>query len=92
VVGSDSYADDLLGRLGWANAFGDQPERYPPVDLAAVDRADVDLVLLPDEPYVFTDTDGPEAFSVAATRLVSGRHLTWYGPAMVEAYDALPRP
>lgn len=91
VVGPDTYADDLLRRLGCANAFGESTERYPHVDLSAIDRTDVDLVLLPDEPYVFTETDGPEAFEVAPTRLVSGRHLTWYGPAMVEAYDALPR-
>jgi hypothetical protein len=59
------------------------------VELSDIDRADVDLVLLPDEPYVFTADDGPEAFAKAPTRLVSGRLLTWYGPAMVEAHDAL---
>lgn len=89
VVGSRTYAGDLLRRLGWENLFVQHPERYPRVELSDIDRADVDLVLLPDEPYVFTEDDGPEAFSVAPTRLVSGRLLTWYGPAMVEAYDAL---
>ena len=34
----------------------------------------------PDEPYVFTAGDGPEAFGRLPTRLVSGRLLTWYGP------------
>ena len=33
-----------------------------------VDRDDVDLVLLPDEPYVFTADDGPEAFRRTADR------------------------
>jgi hypothetical protein len=89
VVGGRTYVGDLLRRLGWDNAFGDHPERYPKVDLAEIDRPDVDLVLLPDEPYVFTDDDGPEAFGAAPTRLVSGRLLTWYGPAMVEAHAAL---
>jgi ABC-type Fe3+-hydroxamate transport system substrate-binding protein len=88
VVGGRTYTGDLLRRLGWVNAF-DGEERYPHVDLSAVDRPDVDLVLLPDEPYEFSATDGPEAFAVAPTRLVSGRLLTWYGPAMVEAYDEL---
>jgi 4-phytase/acid phosphatase len=32
--------------------------------------------------------DGPEAFATP-TRLVSGRLLTWYGPAMVEAHAEL---
>ena len=47
-----------------------------------------DVVLLPDEPYVFTADDGPEALRTP-TRLVSGRLLTWYGPAMVEAHAVL---
>jgi ABC-type Fe3+-hydroxamate transport system substrate-binding protein len=89
VVGSHTYTGDLLARLGWENAFGADEKRYPHADLAAIDRDDIDLVLLPDEPYVFTEDDGPEAFTTAPTQLVSGRLLTWYGPAMVEAYDVL---
>lgn len=89
VVGPRTYTGDLLRRLGWANVFDDGDARYPTVELAAIDRAGVDLVLLPDEPYVFTAEDGPEAFARVPTRLVSGRLLTWYGPAMVAARDAL---
>ena len=89
VVGSRTYTGDLLSRLGWDNAFADHPDRYPRVELADIDRGDIELVLLPDEPYVFTATDGPEAFAVTPTMLVSGRLLTWYGPAMVGAFDAL---
>jgi ABC-type Fe3+-hydroxamate transport system substrate-binding protein len=89
VVGSRTYTGDLLRRLGWGNAFAEAGDRYPKVELGSIDRTDVDLVLLPDEPYVFTEDDGPEAFAVAPTRLVSGRLLTWYGPAMVEAFDTL---
>ncbi len=71
------------------NAFGDSADRYPHVELTDVDRADIDLVLLPDEPYVFTAQDGPEAFSQVPTALVSGRALTWYGPSMLTARDEL---
>ncbi len=85
VVGGDTFTSDLAGRLGWANAFGDHA-RYPAVELAEIDDPDrVDLVLLPDEPYVFGDGDGPEAFTRVPTRLVSGRLLTWYGPSLVTA-------
>lgn len=84
VVGSDTLTGDLLRRLGYANAFGDAEERYPHVDLAEVDQAGADVILLPDEPYVFTTTDGPEAFTHTPTQLVSGRLLTWYGPSLVE--------
>ncbi len=97
VVGPRTFTTDLLARLGWTNAFGGEPgspsaERYPHADLADIDRADLDLVMLPDEPYVFTEHDGPEAFATAPTELVSGRLLTWYGPALIEAHRQLPRP
>ena len=77
VVGGRTFTGDLAGRLGLINAFSDGDERYPKVDLADIDSPDVDLVLLPDEPYVFTADDGPEAFAHTPTRLVSGRSLTW---------------
>lgn len=96
VVGRRTFTADLLRRLGWTVSVGqavrdaeDEAERYPHVELADVDTADVDLVLLPDEPYVFGPDDGPEAFTSAPTRLVSGRLLTWYGPSLVEARTAL---
>jgi hypothetical protein len=47
--------------------------------------------VLPDEPYRFTASDGPEAFAGSPTALVSGRHLTWYGPSLVEAPAVLGR-
>lgn len=89
VVGRDTFTGDLLARLGLANAYADHAERYPTVDVAELDAAGFDLVLLPDEPYVFTADDGPEAFARTPTRLVSGRLLTWYGPSLVEARRAL---
>jgi ABC-type Fe3+-hydroxamate transport system substrate-binding protein len=87
AVGRDTFTGDLLSRLGAANVLAAHADRYPHVDLAELDRPDVDLVLLPDEPYPFSPDDGPEAFAVATTRLVSGRLLTWYGPSLAEARD-----
>ncbi len=85
VVGARTFTTDLLRRLGWANAYADHPDRYPAVELTDLDAAGADVVLLPDEPYVFTADDGPEAFTRTPTELVSGRLLTWYGPSLVEA-------
>jgi hypothetical protein len=90
VVGGDTFTGDVVARLGWQNVFGDR-ERYPRVELADIDRDDVDLVLLPDEPYVFGPHDGPEAFTRASTALVPGRLLTWYGPSLVTARGELGR-
>lgn len=85
VVGSRTFAGDVVSRLGLVNAFASHPERYPHVELTDIDRDDVNLVLLPDEPYVFTEQDGPECFARTPTALVSGRALTWYGPSMLTA-------
>ncbi|MFJ9391647.1 helical backbone metal receptor [Nocardioides sp. NPDC101246] len=86
VVGSRTFTGDLLRRLGWENVFDRHTDRYPHVDLAEVDGAGADVVLLPDEPYVFTAEDGPEAFTRTPTELVSGRLITWYGPSLLEAH------
>jgi hypothetical protein len=88
VVGEPTSTDDLLGGAGLTNALADRDGRYPTVTPADIDGAGADVVLLPDEPYVFTADDGPEALTTP-TRLVSGRLLTWYGPAMVEAHGVL---
>lgn len=92
VVGPRTFTADLLRRLGWEVTTGpaaDPHERYPHVEVRDLDTSDIDLVLLPDEPYMFGPDDGPEAFTTAPTRLVSGRLLTWYGPSLVEAHEVL---
>ncbi|OIJ27871.1 helical backbone metal receptor [Nocardioides luteus] len=86
VVGSRTFTGDLLRRLGWENVFGAHQERYPHLDLAEIDDSGADAVLLPDEPYVFTADDGPEAFTRTPTELVSGRLITWYGPSLLEVH------
>ncbi|MFI5896214.1 helical backbone metal receptor [Actinoplanes sp. NPDC051513] len=86
VVGARTFTGDLLARLGLDNVFGVGEARYPRVELSSV-RAD--LVLLPDEPYVFGPDDGPEAFPDLRTVLVPGRQLTWYGPSLATARDEL---
>ena len=92
VVGRPTFTADLLARSGFEVATAGVPGRYPAVDVTALDDpARADLVLLPDEPYVFTEKDGPEAFRRVPTRLVSGRLLTWYGPALVDSRISLDR-
>jgi ABC-type Fe3+-hydroxamate transport system substrate-binding protein len=89
ALGRDTFAGDVLHRLGVDNVLADDAERYPRIDLDALPA--YDLVVLPDEPYAFSPTDGPEAFPGADVRCVSGRHLTWYGPSLVEARSVLWR-
>ena len=89
VVGSRTFTTDLLTRVGVANVYADHPDRYPKQDLDQLLAAGADLVVLPDEPYVFTRTDGPECFPADRVRLVSGRMLTWYGPSLAAALPTL---
>jgi ABC-type Fe3+-hydroxamate transport system substrate-binding protein len=91
VVGRDTFTGDVMARLGWRNAYASHADRYPQVELDDLDGLGLDAVLLPDEPYVFTADDGPEAFTHTRTALVSGRLLTWYGPSLVGARKALAR-
>ena len=89
ALGRDTFAGDVLTRLGVDNVLADDVERYPRIELGALPAHD--LVVLPDEPYAFSPSDGPEAFPGVKCRCVSGRHLTWYGPSLVEARDVLAR-
>jgi ABC-type Fe3+-hydroxamate transport system substrate-binding protein len=91
VVGPRTFAGDVLARLGLVNVFGTAPDRYPHVEAGQIRAAAPDLVLLPDEPYPFTASDGPEEFPAQRVALVSGRRLTWYGPARATARADLLR-
>ncbi|WP_285728750.1 helical backbone metal receptor [Nocardiopsis sp. ATB16-24] len=96
VVGSRTFTGDLLRRRGWENVWAlethnPEQKRYPHSTAEAIDSAGADVVLLPDEPYVFTPEDGPSSFVRTPTELVSGRLLTWYGPSLVPAWSSLER-
>ncbi|MET9831912.1 helical backbone metal receptor [Streptomyces sp. NPDC006385] len=85
VLGRDTFAGDVLTRLGVDHLYATHEDRYPRIPLDTLRAASPDVVLLPDEPYRFTADDGPEAFPGLPCVLVSGRHLTWYGPSLGEA-------
>ena len=87
TLGRDTFAGDVLARMGVDNVLAGAAERYPKVALDELPPHD--LVVLPDEPYAFSADDGPEAFPDVPVALVSGRHLTWYGPSLAEAREVL---
>ncbi|UUU20803.1 helical backbone metal receptor [Streptomyces sp. DSM 40750] len=89
VLGRDTFAGDVLARLGVDNLYAGHAERYPRVPVEELRAAAPDVVVLPDEPYRFTADDGPEAFPGLPSALLSGRHLTWYGPSLAEAPQVL---
>jgi ABC-type Fe3+-hydroxamate transport system substrate-binding protein len=91
----DTYAHDVLRLLGFLNVFGDCPDRYPRTTLEeALDRRP-QVVVLPDEPYEFGETDMAELKAELPPglsrrmMLVSGRDLHWYGVRMIRGLPQL---
>lgn len=88
TVGGDTYVSDVIEVCGGENVFTNRA-RYPEVSLEEVEEKRPEVVLLPDEPYVFSAVDLAEFHSldIPAARddrihLVDGKLLTWYGPRM----------
>jgi ABC-type Fe3+-hydroxamate transport system substrate-binding protein len=93
ILGRDTFGGDVLRRLGVSIVYQAYCDRYPRPQLDEMRRwfaeGAADLLVLPDEPYEFTDEDGPESFPGIRYVLVSGRYLTWYGPSLVDAHAEL---
>jgi ABC-type Fe3+-hydroxamate transport system substrate-binding protein len=108
--GSNVFADrerryPLAADLSGAEAYApDDPRaagrdtRYPRVTWDEVEAAQPDLVLLPSEPYAFTEADIPlfARLNIPATRReggiipIDGSLLTWHGTRMAYAFNTLP--
>lgn len=71
--------------------------RYPRLSMAEVEAAQPDIILLPSEPFEFTEAHLPEfqALDVPAAEhdrvhLVDGSLLTWHGTRVAYALEQLP--
>lgn len=91
AIGADTYADDMLRLAGGYNVAKALPGRYPRLDVQAFAALDPELVLLPSEPYSFSERDLPALHGVwsGEARFVDGELLTWYGPRIPLALRAL---
>jgi len=94
AAGGGTYIDAVCRELGLENALADRSD-YFTVTLEELAARDLDLVLLPDEPYRFTHH---EAWSLAAAAVVpdrrrvvllEGRLLSWYGTRTAPSLRAL---
>jgi ABC-type Fe3+-hydroxamate transport system substrate-binding protein len=92
VFNSDTYAHDMLRVACGENVNGALADRYPVVTLAAIAAAMPEVVLLPDEPYRFTEKDRAALAPLADTPalrhgrvyFVDGKALSWYGPRIAD--------
>lgn len=79
--GGDTYVSDLITTAGGTNVFAGLT-RYPKEELEAVLAREPDVVLLPDEPYPFTDIDAITVRALFLGRVVGpfpGHLFTWHG-------------
>lgn len=85
TISARTYGASLLASIGVDVvdvATGADPGHYPTVELDAVAALDPDLVLVPSEPYAFTDDhvdDLHTAFAGVAVVRVDGEDLFWWG-------------
>ncbi|HSE42406.1 MAG TPA: helical backbone metal receptor [Acidobacteriota bacterium] len=99
TVNATTYVHSICKTVGLENVFAQSKDRYPLLTDADIVEADPELVLFPDEPYVFREKDVsdfkeqfPKLKAVTANRLLklNGSYLTWHGVRTLKALHQLP--
>jgi hypothetical protein len=95
AVGGETFAGDLLRLSGGVNVFErhESGGRYPQVTVDELVEAAPDVIVLPNEPYRFTNRHRDEllalrdipAVKTERVFLIDGQLLTWHGPRIGEA-------
>lgn len=85
LAGRDTYLSDLLSAMGFDNVCR-KGERYPRVSLEEAAAFRPELILLPEEPYPFTEEEAGEVSAAmetggaeVRTLVVDGKALCWFG-------------
>jgi ABC-type hemin transport system substrate-binding protein len=92
TLGIDTYGASLLEVIGIATDAGGATERYPEVGLDDVIERAPDLVVLPSEPYPFSERHRAELLAAmpgSAVELVDGQDLFWWGARTPDAINRL---
>ncbi len=92
AAGADTYIDDILRRAGGENAAARCEGRYPPMTSDAMRDLHPEVVLLPSEPYPFSETDADDvrrAVPQARVVAVDGEPINWAGPRIADGLELL---
>ncbi len=92
-----TYAADLIRCAGGVNVCDQAADTYPQVDLEEVAALNPEVVLLPDEPYVFgkkhiedlKPLERSPAWQQQRIHLVDGKAMFWYGRRTIGALPYL---
>jgi len=92
--GNPSGTSTAIGAESGADSAGSR--RYPVLDLEALERAQPEVILLPDEPYAFGEADraflaelAVPAAKTGQIHLIDGTLVSWYGPRIAESIQVL---
>jgi ABC-type Fe3+-hydroxamate transport system substrate-binding protein len=94
TINGDTYIDSVIQHCGGKNIFAHDPERYPQFTLEEAANRSPEVILLPTEPYHFSEADldpflamGADVPAVRNRRIfiVEGELLSWYGPRLPQA-------
>ena len=96
TVARDTYISRTLALVNWHTVPHYAADRYPPVDFDAATLANVDVVLLSSEPYMFREPHVAEARTMPELRgrrvaLIDGEMTSWYGSRAIAGLEYLPR-
>lgn len=99
TVNKSTYVHSICEVVGLKNIFADLQDRYPQLSEDQIIQEDPEVVLFPDEPYVFREKDVlefqnhfPELKAVQQNKLImlDGTYLTWHGVRTLKALQQLP--
>ena len=81
TVRRDTYIASMLKAVGWDTLPVDAPARYPEFTWDAFWMASIDRILLPSEPFAFTQKHVAEvsALSSKPVQRIDGEMVSWYG-------------
>lgn len=96
TVSRDTYVSRMLALVSWETIPAQTAGRYPEIELGRELLAEVDIVLLPSEPYPFRERHLAELGAdprLLGKRiaLIDGEMTSWYGSRAIRGLDYLRR-
>ena len=85
TVGRDTYISSMLAAAGWDSLPAEAASRFPIFEWNVPWCAAAQRILLPSEPYAFTDRDVAEVAALAGRPVlrIDGEMVSWYGSRAV---------